>query len=179
MTIYTRTGDQGQSDLLGGVCVPKDSAVLEFCGELDELNAWLGLVRCETLPKGAADVLERAQRRLFDIGGEAVVAASGQSAAGAIGPPEVAALEQMIDQYETALPELGTFVLPGGSRTAALLHLARTVCRRAERRLVALLRTRPQAASPNALAYINRLSDLLFVMARAANGHAGVLDIPC
>jgi cob(I)alamin adenosyltransferase len=179
MTIYTRTGDLGQSDLLGSVRVPKDAAVLEVCGDLDELNAWLGLARCEPLPTATATLLEQLQHRLFQLGAELVAVASGQTAPTAVGPPDVAALEQTIDRYEAALPSAGTFVLPAGSRTAAVLHVARAVCRRTERRLVSLLRAQPQAASSSLLSYINRLSDLLHVLARAANAQAGIADTQC
>ncbi|MCE5266950.1 MAG: cob(I)yrinic acid a,c-diamide adenosyltransferase [Planctomycetaceae bacterium] len=175
MTIYTRTGDRGETDLLDGPRVPKDTVRLEACGDLDELDAWLGLARCEKLPDGAAAILERIQRRLVDLRAELV---SAKSEAGEAQCSEVAALEQAIDCYEANLAPLEEFILPGGSRAAATLHVARAVCRRAERRLVTLTRTEPAAVSSRCLAYINRLSDLLFVLARAANGHAGIADTP-
>ncbi len=179
MAIYTRTGDQGETDLLGGVRVPKDVATLEVCGELDELNALLGLARCESLPEETTALLERIQHQLFDIGAELVVAGPGQASFTAIGPQDVAAIEQVIDRYEAKLESTGTFILPAGSRAAAVLHLARAVCRRAERRLVSLVRSQSQTVSPNMLSYVNRLSDLLYVLARAANTRAGAADTPC
>jgi cob(I)alamin adenosyltransferase len=179
MAIYTRTGDHGETDLLGGVRVPKDSPLLEVCGDLDELNALLGLARCESLPKGAEALLEQIQLRLFDVGAELVAVGSGQSPATKIGAPEVAAIEQVIDQYEAAMEPVTAFILPVGSRAAATLHFARAVCRRAERNLVSLAKTRPRAFAPELLIYVNRLSDLLFVLARAANGHANIDDTPC
>jgi cob(I)alamin adenosyltransferase len=177
--IYTRTGDQGETDLLGGVRVPKDAALLEACGDLDELNAWLGLARCESLPQGAAALLEQTQRQLFDLGAELVAAGSGQTARAAIGQDAVTAIEQAIDQYEAEIESPGTFILPAGSRAAAVLHLARAACRRTERRLVPLARSQPPAFFPAHLSYVNRLGDLLFVLARAANAQAGVSDTPC
>jgi cob(I)alamin adenosyltransferase len=179
MPIYTRTGDGGETDLLGGIRVPKDAALLEVCGDLDELGALLGVARCEA-PAGECNaLLEQVQRRLFHIGSELVAVASGRVAAAAIGSAEVAAIEQVIDRHESALESARTFILPAGCGTAAMLHLARAVCRRAERRLVALARSRSQAVSPGALIYMNRLSDLLYVLARAANAQAGVAETAC
>lgn len=178
MSIYTRTGDRGETDLADGARVPKDTARLEVCGELDELNSWLGLARCEHLPPEIALLLEQIQRRLFDVGGELVTVAK-QAPAAAVGPSDVRAIEEAIDRCEAKLESLGTFILPAGSRASAVLHLARAVCRRVERRLVALMRSEPGAASEHLLAYVNRLSDLLFVLARTANGHASIADIPC
>jgi len=181
MSIYTRAGDQGETDLLGGVRVSKDSALLEYCGTLDELGAALGVVRCEPLPEGCAALLERIQRELFQLGAELVAAASKHPAGpGGIGLDLVAALEQAIDRYDGILEPPGAFLLSAGNRACALLHVARTVCRRAERRLVALLGDRPEmAVSPYWLPYLNRLGDLLFVLARAANAQAGIADSPC
>jgi cob(I)alamin adenosyltransferase len=179
MTVYTRSGDDGETDLLGGGRVPKDAARLEVCGPLDELNCWLGLVRCEPLPGEVASLLERIQRRLFDVCTELVTVATGRGKSAGIAADDVRSLEQAIDRYEANLDSLDTFILPAGSRAAALLHLARAVCRRAERRLVFLARREPGAVSANLLAYVNRLSDLLFVLARTANGHADVGDAVC
>ena len=179
MPIYTRTGDQGETDLLGGVRAPKDVALLEVCGTLDELNALLGVARCEPLPQGTADLLESIQRQLFTIGAELIAAEHRPAGHNASGSRQVAAIEQAIDRYEANLESPGAFILPAGSRAAALLHLARAVCRRAERRLVTLARSQPQAVSPGLLSLVNRLSDLLFVLARDANAHAGTADTPC
>jgi cob(I)alamin adenosyltransferase len=178
MSIYTRTGDLGETDLLGDGRVPKDAARLEVCGPLDELNCWLGLAQCEPLPADVAALLQQIQRRLFDVCSE-VVTVGATTAVIEINGHDVLSLEQAIDRYEAQLASLGAFILPGGSRAAAVLQLARAVCRRAERRMVTLLRTEPQALSDSTLAYINRLSDLLFVLARAANGHADIADTPC
>jgi len=179
MTIYTRTGDQGETDLLGGPRVSKDTARLEACGDLDELNALLGLARCEPLPKDCEALLEQIQRRLFGVGTELVAIAPFQAGATAIGRSDVEAIEQAIDRCDAKLAPLNSFVLPGGSRAAAVLHVARTVCRRVERRLVTLLRSEPGAVSSDLFSYINRLGDLLFVLSRIANLQAQSESSPC
>ncbi len=179
MPIYTRSGDSGETDLLGGVRVPKDAAVLEVCGTLDELNSLIGLVRCEPMPPKLAASLEDIERRLFAVGSEFVAAGSGRSSGPLIGPDDVAAIERLIDEYDAGLTRPAGFILPGGSRAAALLHVARAVCRRAERRIISLAATSPQVGGSSALAYVNRLSDLLYIAARAANAAAGVADAPC
>ncbi len=179
MSVYTRNGDHGETDLLGDGRVPKDTARLEVCGPLDELNCWLGLVRCEPLPAEVAALLEQVQRRLFSVCAELVTVAAGQTQRGAITSGDVRMLEGAIDRHEANLASLDAFILPAGSRATALLHLARAVCRRAERRLVSLARSEPEAVSPDLTAYVNRLSDLLFVMARTANGHAEVDETLC
>jgi cob(I)alamin adenosyltransferase len=179
MTVYTRTGDDGKTSLLGDGRVPKDAPRWEVVGPLDELNCWLGLVRCEPLPAEVGSLLEGIQRRLFDVCAELVTVAAGRTNSAGIGSGDVQSLEQAIDRCEEKLDSLSGFILPGGSRAAALLHLARAVCRRAERRLVSLTRSEPQAVSAALLAYINRLSDLLFVLARTANGHADVSETFC
>jgi cob(I)alamin adenosyltransferase len=179
MSVYTRTGDDGETDLLGGARVPKDAARLEVCGPLDELNCWLGLARCEPLSAEVASLLEQIQRRLFDIGAEMATVGASRTGAAAIHPTDVERLEQAIDRHEAKLAALDAFILPMGSRAAAVLHLARAVCRRAERRLVSLARAEPKAVSADLLAYVNRLSDLLFVLARTVNGHADIGDTFC
>ena len=179
MSVYTRNGDNGETDLVGDGRVPKDAARLEVCGPLDELNCWLGLVRCEPLPAEVAALLERIQRRLFDVCAELVTVAAGRRQRRAITSNDVRMLEGLIDRHEANLDSLDAFILPAGSRAAALLHLARAVCRRAERRLVSLARSEPGAVSADLLAYVNRLSDLLFVLARTANGHANAGETFC
>ena len=179
MSVYTRTGDDGETDLLGDGRVPKDAARLEVCGPLDELNCWLGLVRCEPLPAEVASLLEGIQRRLFDVCAELVTVAKGRARPAGIASDDVRSLERAIDRCEEKLDSLSGFILPAGSRAAALLHLARAVCRRAERRLVSLARSEPEAVSAALSAYLNRLSDLLFVLARTANGHADVGEALC
>jgi cob(I)alamin adenosyltransferase len=174
--IYTKTGDGGETALLGGTRVPKSDARVSAYGETDELGAWLGLVRAEGAGEPLDGMLHRIQRDLFAIG--ARLADAGHRVAdrvpkAAVTAADVARLEGWIDEIEATLPALERFILAGGSRPGACLHAARTVCRRAERRIVAL---GPEAVEADLLAYMNRLSDLLFVMARAANARAGVPD---
>lgn len=178
MRIYTRTGDQGQTMLIGGPRVDKDIARVEAYGTIDELNAVLGLVRSEPLTAELDQVLARIQSELFEVGAE--IASPDPVAMGTrtIGSPHVAALEGHIDRIAARLPPLREFILPAGTRPAALLHVARTVCRRAERRLVTLLRQNPTEVSRVLVAYLNRLSDLLFVLARQANSASGQPDTP-
>lgn len=178
MTIYTRTGDQGETDLLGGIRVAKDDLVLEVCGTLDELNALIGLARCEPLPNGGDSLLQHIQRRLFDLGGEVMGIPAGAGRA-AVGSQDVETIETEIDQRQASLPSLGCFILPTGNRGAATIQLVRTVCRRAERRMVSLRRDRPNAVSAEGIAYLNRLSDLFFVLAREANAGDGIPDAFC
>ena len=171
MRIYTRKGDLGETGLPAGVRVGKDAVRIEANGTVEELNAVLGLVRSETLPEATDALLERVQNELFEVGAE--LAAPGTRT---IGPRHVEALEAEIDRYDEPLEPLGAFILPAGCRAAAELHHARTVCRRAERRLVALSRGAEERTSPTLLAYLNRLGDLLFVLARTANAQAGRRD---
>jgi len=179
MRIYTRTGDDGQTEVLGGRRVPKDAARPEACGALDELNAVLGLARAEGVAEWADvdGLLKRVQGEIFQVGAE--LAALDPEARGlrTIGPEHIRALEEAIDRFEEVLKPLDRFLLPGGSRAAGLLHFARTVCRRAERRMATLARTATEPISPDVLAYLNRLGDLLFVLARLANARAGVADV--
>ncbi len=159
-TIYTRTGDRGSTGLGDGARVEKDHPRIEAIGDIDELNCTLGLVLAESLPAGVRTPLAAVQHDLFDLGGE--VATPGFSA---ITERDVTRLEQAIESINGDLPPLEEFILPGGGRAAATCHLARAVCRRAERRLVTLAQ-RESVAEP-VLAYLNRLSDLLFVAARS------------
>ncbi|MBU4271924.1 MAG: cob(I)yrinic acid a,c-diamide adenosyltransferase [Planctomycetes bacterium] len=172
MTIYTRTGDRGETGLLGAARAPKDSPRLEVCGDLDEFDALLGLARCEPMAEDVAVLLERIQRRMVAVRAEAVAPAT-PSRIDAVGPPDIEELERAIDLHDANLEPLTTFIVPGGSRAAAVLHVARAVCRRAERRLVSLARAEPSSVSPSLSAYVNRLSDLLFVLARSSNAQAG------
>lgn len=174
MKIYTRTGDAGETGLFDGRRVLKSDLRVDAYGEVDELNAALGVVLAETLNADITDILRTIQRDLFAVGGR--LADPSHKIAGRVdkvvlGADEVARLESWIDRLETELPPLRRFILPGGSRAGALLHLARTVCRRAERRIVLI---GPEAVDSDLLAYVNRLSDLLFVLARAVNHRAGV-----
>jgi len=178
--IYTKTGDEGETGLFGGERVPKDSRRVAAYGDLDELNAALGLARA-TAPTDFEDaLLQEIQRHLFTIGAELATPDPARLAKALGGPPvgpaEVTALERAIDRLEAELPPLKSFILPGGAPKGAALHLARTVCRRAERAVVGLARDVP--VSPAMRQYLNRLSDLLFVLARAANARAGAGDLP-
>ena len=157
--IYTRTGDDGTTGLGDGSRVAKDNARVEAYGTVDELNACVGLVLAETLPENIHTVLTGIQHELFDLGSELCV--PGYSA---ITPDHVTHLETSLDALNAELPPLKEFILPGGGRAASACHLARTVCRRAERRVYSL--SRKAEVSGNALRYLNRLSDLLFVIAR-------------
>ncbi len=172
MRIYTKTGDDGRTGLPGGGRVPKDAAVTEFCGTVDELNTVLGLVRADRPPDDVDRLLDRIQNQLFVLGAQAARLGAESASAGRIDAADVAALEKAIDDCDAELAPLRNFILPGGTLAAAQLHHARAVCRRAERLLVALLRESPRL-SPEILIYLNRLSDLLFVLARLVNARAG------
>ena len=178
MTIYTRTGDGGETGLFGGPRVGKDAPRIEACGTLDELGAVLGLVRAEPLPAVVDHLLQRLQNELFEVGAELATPDPVAGGHRTIGPGHVGAMEADIDQHEKALPPLKEFILPCGTRAAAQLHLARAVCRRAERRVVALIRQSDEEISPVLPAYLNRLGDLLFVLARVVNAEAGRPDVP-
>ena len=168
--IYTRTGDGGATGLADGSRVPKDSPLIETIGAVDELNSLLGLVLAEALPDEIRSCLTDVQHDLFDLGGE--LSRPGHAI---LTEAYVSRLEHSLDGFNKALPPLKDFILPGGSRAAALAHVARTVCRRAERRLVTL--HRKKSAPPCAARYMNRLSDLLFVLARVLNRAAGRGDV--
>lgn len=160
--IYTRTGDAGKTGLADGSRVAKDAPRIEAMGDIDELNSTIGVLLAEPLPDALRDCLAGVQNDLFDLGGELSVPGHPILAA-----PHVARLEQALDGLNAALPPLKDFILPGGTRASALAHVARTVCRRAERRLVTLCKA--EAVSELAVPYLNRLSDLLFVASRALN----------
>ncbi len=168
--IYTRTGDQGSTGLGDGSRVAKDHLRIEAIGAVDELNATLGVLLAEDLPEGLAQALHDVQHDLFDLGGE--LAVPGISA---MQDAHVVRLETLLDEANAQLGPLKEFILPGGSRAAALAHVCRTVCRRAERRLVSLAQT--EAVSDVARRYLNRLSDLFFVQARLLNRAAGGRDV--
>jgi cob(I)alamin adenosyltransferase len=184
LKIYTRAGDSGETGLYGGARVQKDAERVEAYGTIDELNAHLGLavarLTSDALMSDVVTLLTRIQSQLFDIGAElATPPDRAQSKlTGRITVTDsrrVEALEIAIDTFETRLQPLKTFILPGGSEAAAALHIARTVARRAERRVVTLSRGEP--VNPEILKYLNRLSDLLFVVARAANLAVGIKDV--
>lgn len=168
--IYTRTGDDGTTGLGDGTRVPKDHPRVAAFGTVDELNSAIGLLRTEALPAEIEEALADIQHDLFDLGGELCLPGKTLMSA-----ERVTDLERLLDRLNAPLPPLKEFILPGGSRAAALCHLARTVCRRAERELVRL--GRDEEVSGAARRYLNRLSDLLFVMARALNRAAGCPDV--
>lgn len=178
MKIYTKTGDQGETGLLGGTRVAKDDLRIEAYGAVDELNAVLGVARAAQIPAAIDPLLARMQNELFELGAELARPAIPPDDQIRIRDDEIAALETDIDRFESTLPPLRQFILPGGTAAAAGLHLARTVCRRAERRLVTLARSAEDTVRPETIVYLNRLSDLLFVLARAANAAANVADVP-
>jgi cob(I)alamin adenosyltransferase len=175
MKIYTRTGDTGQTGLFGGARERKDDVRVEAYGTVDETNAALGLARASGLASDVDAQLGRIQEDLFVVGAELACVPDkiDRLKMELIGPEHATHLEQLIDAAEEGLPPLTSFVLPGGSAGAAALHLARTVCRRAERAVLGLPDVRPDI-----VVYLNRLSDLLFVLARQANHRAGVADVP-
>jgi len=168
--IYTRTGDAGTTGLADGSRVAKDSPRIEAIGAVDELNSALGVLLAESLPDAARACLDGVQNDLFDLGGELSVPGHA-----IVSMAHVTRLERELDRLNAGLPALKDFVLPSGSRAAAIAHLARAVCRRAERRVVTL--SRKQKTGPAIPAYLNRLSDLLFVLARVLNHHAGQPEV--
>jgi len=168
--VYTRTGDGGTTGLANRARVRKDAPRIEAIGAVDELNSVLGVLLAETLPGAVRACLDDVQNDLFDLGGELSVPGHA-----IVSPSHVERLERELDRWNADLSPLKDFILPGGSRAAALAHAARTVCRRAERRVVTL--SRRQKVAPALRAYVNRLSDLLFVIARALNRAAGRPDV--
>jgi cob(I)alamin adenosyltransferase len=176
--IYTRTGDEGNTGIFGGGRVPKDNPRVEAYGEVDELNACIGMARAiDPLPR-IDEILAPVQRDLFSIG--ALLATPDrekmreQLEKARLDQARIAELEYAIDQCDSELEPLRAFVLPGGTAKAAALHVARTVCRRAERRVVALARL--EELPPLVVIYLNRLADLLFMLARVATRRAGVAE---
>jgi cob(I)alamin adenosyltransferase len=168
--IATRTGDAGTTGLGDGTRVDKDHLRIVALGEVDELNSQVGLLATEDMPPELRADLADIQHDLFDLGGE--LAIPGHSM---IAEAQVARLDERLARYNADLPRLAEFILPGGARAAALAHMCRTVCRRAERALVALGKQQPINDGPRK--YLNRLSDLMFVLARVLNRHAGAPDV--
>jgi cob(I)alamin adenosyltransferase len=168
--IYTRTGDNGTTGLGDGSRTDKDSQRVEAFGTVDELNSVIGQLAAQALPAAIALELVAVQHDLFDIGGELCV-----PGLAAVSDAQVERLEGCLDRLNAELAPLEEFILPGGTPAAALCHVARTVCRRAERRVVSL--TREESVNAVSLRYLNRLSDLLFVMARSLNRIEGVQDV--
>jgi len=160
--IATRTGDDGTTGLADGSRVAKSDRRVAAMGEVDELNSQLGVLLAEPLPDDVRSLLQQVQQQLFNLGGELSLPAQVL-----LGDQAVAALDQALERHNATLPPLAEFILPGGTRSAALAHVARTIARRAERALVALGDVQPVNAAPRQ--YLNRLSDLLFVLARVLN----------
>lgn len=168
--IYTRTGDDGTTGLSQNRRLPKDHLRIEAIGAIDELNAVIGMVLTETMSDQICLALTEIQHRLFDLGGELSI-----EDRQLISEDHVDALEKVLDSFNDELEPLKEFILPGGTTSAAYCHLARTICRRAERRLCSL--AREETVSPALIKFINRLSDLLFVLARCLNHQAGKKDV--
>lgn len=175
MKIYTKTGDDGSTGLIGGSRVPKSDLRLDCYGTADELNATLGLVLATAMP-WMKELLLPVQNELFVIGSHLAAPAGATQPLPPIKQSSIARLETHIDAMQSQLPPLTAFILPGGTETAARLHLARTVCRRCERLVVAFTAATPVDAE--VITYLNRLSDFLFVVARLANHSEGVADVP-
>lgn len=176
MPLYTRTGDAGETALFDGTRVSKADPRVDAYGEVDELNAWLGFVRAAGVDDDVQELLAGIQRDLFGVGARIAdprhrIAERVTKAA--IGTEDAERLERAIDRYDAELQPLRRFLLPGGVPAAAALHVARTVCRRAERRIVSL---GPDAVEPALITYVNRLSDLLFQLARVVNARAGAAE---
>ena len=173
MKIYTRTGDSGDTSLFDGTRVRKSDARVDAYGEVDELNGWLGLARAARLDPDLEAALVEIQRDLFALGAQLADPAdkiADRVTKAALGDSDVGRLETLIDRLDAEVPPLRRFILAGGVPAGAALHVARTICRRAERRIVAL----QPAVDAVLVRYVNRLSDLLFVLARVANRRAGV-----
>jgi len=178
MKIYTRTGDKGDTGLFGGARVPKDDVRVEAYGTVDETNAAIGVARSHCQAPFVQQILDELQSDLFTLGAELSTVSGHESKLGIelLNEADVARLEHAIDECEAPLPPLKNFILPGGPPDVAALHLARTVARRAERRVLTLAQREPVRAT--ALVYLNRLADLLFVLARRAQHENGGSDVP-
>lgn len=176
MRLYTRTGDAGETSLGGGRRVSKADARIEALGTVDELNAVLGLARAYLSDPDLQALLQSIQSDLFNLGAELAAPPEQGEQDSHLRSDQVAALEDSIDRLSAALPPWRQFILPGGTPGAAALHLARTIARRAERRVVAICP--PEAVNPEVRRYLNRLSDLLFVLARTVNHRSGTPELP-
>lgn len=168
--ITTRTGDKGTTGLGDGTRVSKATARVQAMGDVDELNSLIGLLLCEDLAREMQNLLRKVQHTLFDLGAELSLPGSE-----VISAARVRAMESAIDHYNAALPPLKEFILPGGSRTAAVCHLARSVCRRAERTVISV--GAAETINPQAVIFLNRLSDLLFVLARTLARQEGAVEV--
>ena len=168
--IYTRTGDNGTTELSNHKRVNKSDDRIKAMGDIDELNSIIGLLRANDIPKNISSYLLNIQHRLFDIGAELAIPGNAL-----ISPESIEKLEELIDNFNSELPALKEFVLPGGSLPASICHVARTVCRRSERTLVRLAHN--ESLNTETIHYINRLSDLLFVFARTLNHEGGNKEV--
>ena len=177
MKIYTKTGDTGQTGLIGGRRVSKADLRIDTYGTVDELNSWIGLVRDQPVNEGRKPLLKEIQDRLFTIGAELATDPdkAPRQVMPAIVPADVTLLETSMDDMDSALPELRAFVLPGGHESVSYCHLARTVCRRAERLVISLNETSP--VDPLVIQYINRLSDYLFMLCRKMAQDLGAEEV--
>jgi cob(I)alamin adenosyltransferase len=175
MKIYTRTGDDGSTGLYGGGRVAKCDPRIEAFGSVDELNAQLGVARAIGLPDLVDSIIATLQNKMFDLGAELATLDAASHSTDFLQDANVTEVEQWIDGFESTLDSLQTFILPGGTPAAAALHLARCICRRAERQMVALAAVSP--VRPTALQYMNRVGDFLFVLARSANAELNQPDI--
>lgn len=171
--VYTGTGDRGTTSLVGGERIDKDDIRLEAYGTVDELNSWVGLLRAEADDNAVRELLTMVQNRLFDIGG--YLATRDAKTCDGVSPEVIATLERSIDSLDSEVKPMRCFVLPGGTVESAHAHIMRTVCRRAERRIVCL--GRETLLDPKVITFINRLSDWAFVYARFINARAGVGDV--
>lgn len=172
MKIYTKTGDGGETGLYGGGRIPKDSLLIEVIGTVDELNACVGVVRSGDVSERIDEILWSIQEDLFLLGADLATPLRVRMKGERMAPEQIVRLEDLIDTVEGDLPRLKKFILPGGSAVGAQIHLARAVCRRAERLVVSL----GNEVNDLAIVYLNRLSDLLFVLARLANREARVRE---
>lgn len=171
MKIYTKKGDKGTTSLFGGASIGKNSIRIKAYGTVDELNSVLGIVLTHRVSNDGEKILKELQNQLFVLGADLATLPSKKTKIERIGNREIRQIEKWIDKLDEQLPQLTSFILPGGAPAGAALHLARTVCRRAERHTVALKMENP--VSDETVIYLNRLSDLFFVMARFENQHAG------
>lgn len=176
MKLYTKTGDEGETGLLGGARVSKASVQVSAYGDVDELNSTIGVVRLHPIDSATDGLLASIQSELFNLGAELSAPPGKDPGVPRVDDAEIELLERAIDRADGELPPLKTFVLPGGCAAAAHLHVARTVCRRAERAVVGL--ADEVEVRPAIVRYLNRLSDLLFVLARLANHRKDVPDVP-
>lgn len=177
--IYTKTGDKGETGLVGGKRVPKDSLRIEAYGDVDELNAVIGVAGSflERHDTDIQEILQKIQEKLFVVGADLATTADyqGNRFVPKISEPDILEIEKWIDQFDAELPKLENFILPSGTSAGALLHCARTVCRRAERHVVRL--SKEEAVGEEVIRYLNRVSDFLFVLARTVNWRRGALEI--